>query len=61
MTPERTFTEVGDGMLDIDGYIETAQAIGDIALIVENDRPAIPSLKSARRSLENLRKNKNLS
>jgi sugar phosphate isomerase/epimerase len=61
MTPERTFTEVGDGTLDINGYREAARAIGDVALIVENDQPAIPSLKSARRSFENLRKDKSLS
>jgi Sugar phosphate isomerases/epimerases len=60
MTHERTFTEVGAGILPIDEYIQAAQAkqtTGAITFIVENDRPTIPSLESARRSLENLRKN----
>jgi sugar phosphate isomerase/epimerase len=54
MTPERTFTEVGDGTLDIAGYCKAAQESGAQFYIVENDKPAIPSLDSARRSLENL-------
>jgi sugar phosphate isomerase/epimerase len=56
MTPERTFTEVGDGTLDIAGIIKAAQAAGTRWFLVENDAPTIPSLESARRSLENLRK-----
>ncbi|GCF07420.1 sugar phosphate isomerase/epimerase family protein [Dictyobacter arantiisoli] len=54
MTPERTFTEVGEGTLDIAGYIEAGQAAGATAYIVENDQPTIPSLESARISLQNL-------
>jgi sugar phosphate isomerase/epimerase len=54
MTPERTCTEVGAGTLDIAGYTEAGQAAGVIVYIVENDRPAIPSLESARRSFENM-------
>lgn len=54
MTPERTFTEVGDGTLDITGFIEAGQAGGAKYFIVENDQPRIPSLESARRSFENL-------
>jgi sugar phosphate isomerase/epimerase len=56
MTAQRTFTEVGDGTLDIAGIIKAAQAAGTQWFIVENDAPSIPSLESARRSLENLRK-----
>lgn len=54
MTPERTFTEVGAGTLDIAGYTEAGQAAGVTIYIVENDKPAIPSLESARRSYENM-------
>ncbi len=54
MTPERTFTEVGDGTLDISDYVEAGQANGVHAFIVENDQPSIPSLESARRSFENM-------
>ncbi len=54
MTPERTFTEVGAGTLDIAGYTEAGQAAGVTVYIVENDKPAIPSLESARRSFENM-------
>ncbi|GER87343.1 sugar phosphate isomerase [Dictyobacter vulcani] len=54
MTPDRKFTEVGSGTLDIAGFIEAGQAAGATAFIVENDQPAIPSLESARRSFENL-------
>lgn len=55
MTTDRHFTEVGDGTLDIKGYCQTARAAGVRFYVVENDQPAIPSLESARRSLENLR------
>ena len=55
MTEGRTFTEVGDGTLDIAAIIKAAQAAGTQWFLVENDAPAIPSLDSARRSLENLR------
>ena len=51
MSPERTFTEVGTGTLDIAGYIEAGQAAGVTTYIVENDQPTIPSLESARSSL----------
>lgn len=54
MTADRTFTEVGDGTLNIADYIAAGQAAGVKTFIVENDKPAIPSLDSARRSLENL-------
>ena len=54
MTNDRTFTEVGDGTLDIASYIQAARNSGTQFGIVENDHPRIPSLESARRSLENL-------
>lgn len=54
MTPERTFSEVGDGTLDMPAIIAAARAAGARWYIVENDKPAIPSLESARRSLTNL-------
>jgi len=54
MTPERTFAEVGDGTLDINGIIDAARLAGAQWYIVENDAPTIPSLESARRSIENL-------
>lgn len=56
MTPERTFTEVGDGTLGLEHIAQVARANGTQWFIVENDKPAIPSLESARRSLENLKK-----
>ncbi len=55
MTPERTFTEVGDGVLGMSTLIKVAQTSGTQEFIVENDKPTMPSLESARRSLENLR------
>ncbi len=54
MTPERTFTEVGDGTLDIADYTEAGRAAGVSVYVVENDRPSIPSLESARRSFDNM-------
>ncbi len=54
MTPERTFTEVGAGTLDIATYIEAGQAAGVEIYIVENDKPSIPSLESARKSFNNM-------
>lgn len=56
MTPDRTFTEVGDGTLNLEHVIQIARANGTQWFVVENDRPTIPSLESARRSLENLKK-----
>lgn len=56
MTADRKFSEVGDGTLDIPGYIEAAKASDVAYYFVENDAPSIPSLESARRSFENLQK-----
>jgi len=55
MTPERTFTEVGNGTLNLASLIDIARSSGTQEFIVENDAPTIPSLESARRSLENIR------
>jgi sugar phosphate isomerase/epimerase len=55
MTPQRTFAEVGDGTLNLASVAHVAREHGAQWLIVENDAPAMPSLESARRSLENLR------
>ncbi len=55
MTPERTFTEVGDGTLNIQGICKAASESGVEWYIVENDAPTLPSLESAERSLKNLR------
>jgi len=54
MTSTRTFTELGDGTLDIIGYTRAAQSGGVQTFIVENDNPDIPSLESARRSFDNM-------
>lgn len=52
MTPERTFTEVGAGTLPIAAIVAAARSGGTQGYIVENDRPNIPSLESAQRSLQ---------
>ena len=54
-TPERGFTEVGDGTLDLRSVIAAADQAGAQWFIVENDAPKMASLESARRSLANLR------
>jgi sugar phosphate isomerase/epimerase len=54
MTPDRHYTEVGDGILDEAGICKAARDAGTQIYIVEHDQPTIPSLESARRSLENL-------
>ncbi len=56
MTPDRHYTEVGDGILDEMGICKAARDAGAQIYVVEHDQPTIPSLESARRSLENLRK-----
>jgi sugar phosphate isomerase/epimerase len=56
MTPERTFTEVGDGILNTVGICQAAEESGVEWYIIENDAPALPSLNSIERSLANLRK-----
>jgi sugar phosphate isomerase/epimerase len=56
LAADRSFTEVGDGSLDMTGIAATAEAVGVEWLIVENDQPSLPSLDSARRSLENIQR-----
>ena len=51
MAPDRSMTEVGKGMLDMQGICAFAQARG-LWGVVEHDHPQIPSLESARISLE---------
>jgi len=51
MAADRSMTEVGKGMLDIGHIYAFARARG-LWVIVENDHPQIPSLESARISLE---------
>jgi sugar phosphate isomerase/epimerase len=55
MAPDRSFAEVGDGTLDLPGIFTAAEEGGARWYIVEHDRPSMPSLESARRSLQNLR------
>jgi sugar phosphate isomerase/epimerase len=54
MAADRSMTEVGKGVLDMRGICEFAQARG-LWGIVEHDHPQIPSLESARISLEYFR------
>lgn len=54
MAADRSMTEIGKGMLDMRGICAFAQARG-LWGIVENDHPQIPSLESARISLEYFR------
>jgi sugar phosphate isomerase/epimerase len=51
MAPDRSMTEVGKGILDMRGICEFAQT-HDLWGVVEHDHPEIPSLESARISLE---------
>lgn len=55
MDAERRYTEVGEGTLDIAGICRLGQEIGVRWYVVEHDAPTMPSLQSARVSLENLR------
>jgi sugar phosphate isomerase/epimerase len=54
MTPDRRFTEVGDGILGLRRLTTSAREHGVRWGIVENDAPQMPTLESARRSLENI-------
>jgi sugar phosphate isomerase/epimerase len=54
ITAERTFAEVGEGVLDIAAYCKVAMECGTQFYIVENDTPRYPSLESVQRSLNNL-------
>lgn len=54
MAPDRSMTEVGKGILDMRHICAFAQVRG-LWGVVENDHPQMPSLESARISLEYLR------
>lgn len=54
MAPDRSMTEVGKGILDIQGMTAFAQQ-HNIWAVVEHDHPTLPSLESARISLEYFR------
>ncbi len=54
ITAERTFAEVGEGVLDIAAYCKVAMECGTQFYLVENDTPRYPSLESVQRSLSNL-------
>lgn len=53
---ERTFAEVGEGLIDFAPIFAASEAQGVEWYIVEQDRWSRPSLESARLSLDNLRK-----
>lgn len=55
MDANRGWAEVGDGTLDLPAIFAAAEAGGVQWYIVEHDKPAMPPLDSARRSLDNLR------
>lgn len=54
MAPDSSFTEIGDGTLNMGAIYLAAKDNGTRWFVVENDKPRIPSLESARRSLLNL-------
>jgi sugar phosphate isomerase/epimerase len=56
MSEDRSFADVGEGILDMEGILRSAADGGTRWYIVENDQPGPQPLESARRSLENLRK-----
>jgi sugar phosphate isomerase/epimerase len=53
---EKTFTEIGNGLVDVRGIAATAVEAGVEWLIVEQDVSTITSMESARINLENLKK-----
>ncbi len=53
---ERTFAEVGEGVLDFGPIFEASEAQGAVWYIVEQDRCARPSLESAQMSVGNLKR-----
>lgn len=54
MAPDRSMTEVGKGILDMRGICDFAEQHG-LWGVVEHDHPTIPSLESAKISLEYFR------
>ncbi|MEW6357472.1 MAG: sugar phosphate isomerase/epimerase [Planctomycetota bacterium] len=53
---QKTFAEVGEGILDWDGIFQAAQAAGADWYIVEQDRCQRPPMESIRISLNNLKR-----
>jgi sugar phosphate isomerase/epimerase len=53
---ERTYTEVGEGLLDFQAIFTASEAQGAAWYIVEQDICARPTLESAKLSLDNLKK-----
>ncbi len=53
---ERTFTEIGNGLVDVKGIAAAAAEAGVEWLIVEQDVSNITSMESARINLENMKK-----
>jgi sugar phosphate isomerase/epimerase len=51
-----SFTEVGNGLMDLKAIFEAGLYVGAQWVIVEQDTCKRPSLESARISIENLRK-----
>lgn len=51
MAPDHSMTEVGQGILNMSGILRFAQQYG-LWAVVEHDHPTLPSLQSARVSLE---------
>ncbi|WP_088103594.1 sugar phosphate isomerase/epimerase family protein [Halalkalibacter urbisdiaboli] len=56
LEPEKTFAEVGTGVIDIDAVIKTAEEIGATWLIVEQDVCERPPLESIQISYSNVMK-----
>ena len=55
-TEDRTFAEVGEGILDIQGIFAAAEKAGSQWMIVEQDTCQRPPLESVKISLDNLKK-----
>ena len=55
-TEDKGYTEVGEGILDEAGIIETALSMGVDTFVVEEDEPKIHCIESARVSFENIKK-----
>ncbi len=53
----KTFVEIGDGVMDIQGIINAANEYADVDVIqVEQDHSTLAELESAKRSLDNFQK-----
>ncbi len=54
---QKDFTEIGDGIMDIQGIIDAAlETTGAEYILLEQDHATIPQLDSVRRSFENFQK-----